>query len=187
MSNKNLIIYQFTTLYQILTEFEQKINFKIIEILNEKSLNSEIKNLKNYLIITEKKISNVDNLLILNQLPIKVSKLVEKLNIEFLKHQFNNQSQINIKKYIINLNSREILTKDRKLKLTEKEINIIIYLSQNDKPISIDELQTKVWGYHSDLETHTVETHIYRLRKKFFKTFGEENFIISKKNGYKIK
>jgi|TARA_B110000003_G_scaffold93495_1_gene95634 hypothetical protein len=187
MNNQNLIIYQFTALYQILKEFEQKLNFKIIEILNEKSLNYEIKNFKNYLILTEKKISNVNNLLILNQLPIKISKLVEKLNIEFLKHQFNNQSQISINNYIINLNSREILTKNKKLKLTEKEINIIIYLSQNNKPISIDELQTKVWGYHSDLETHTVETHIYRLRKKFSKTFGNENFIISKKNGYEIK
>ena len=75
---------------------------------------------------------------------------------------------------------------NNKLKLTEKESNIIIYLSKFDKPIGIDELQLKVWGYQSELETHTVETHIYRLRKKILKTFNDKNFIISKKNGYQI-
>jgi DNA-binding response OmpR family regulator len=75
---------------------------------------------------------------------------------------------------------------DIKLKLTEKEINIISYLSKSDKPVSINELQKKVWSYQSDIETHTVETHIYRLRKKFLNTFDDNNFIISKKNGYQI-
>jgi DNA-binding response OmpR family regulator len=76
---------------------------------------------------------------------------------------------------------------DLKLKLTEKEINTIIHLSKSNKPISIDELQEKVWSYQSDIETHTVETHIYRLRKKIFNTFNDKEFIISKKNGYQIK
>jgi len=88
---------------------------------------------------------------------------------------------------LINLNSREMLSKDRKLKLTEKEVNTIIYLSQVNKPTSIEELQMNVWGYRSDIETHTVETHIYRLRKKILKNFNDENFILSKKNGYQIK
>ena len=73
------------------------------------------------------------------------------------------------------------------LKLTEKEINTITYLSKSKKPVSIDELQEKVWSYQSDIETHTVETHIYRLRKKILNTFNDKDFIISKKNGYKIK
>ena len=77
--------------------------------------------------------------------------------------------------------------KNTKLKLTEKEINTIIYLSKSDKPVSINELQVKVWSYQSDIETHTVETHIYRLRKKILKIFNDNNFIISKKNGYQIK
>jgi DNA-binding response OmpR family regulator len=80
-----------------------------------------------------------------------------------------------------------MLSKDRKLKLTEKEVNTIIYLSQVNKPTSIEELQMNVWGYQSDIETHTVETHIYRLRKKILKNFNDENFILSKKNGYQIK
>ena len=60
-------------------------------------------------------------------------------------------------------------------------------LSKKNKPISINELQTKVWEYHSDIETHTVETHIYRLRKKILKIFGDDKFIITEKNGYQIK
>ena len=74
-----------------------------------------------------------------------------------------------------------MLIKNKKLKLTEKEINTITYLSKSNKPVSIDELQEKVWSYQSDIETHTVETHIYRLRKKILNTFNDNEFIISKK------
>ena len=87
----------------------------------------------------------------------------------------------------LDLNSREILINNIKLKLTEKEINTIIYLSKSNQPVTINELQKKVWSYQSDMETHTVETHIYRLRKKFLSTFDDNEFIISKKNGYQIK
>ena len=71
--------------------------------------------------------------------------------------------------------------------MTEKEINTIIYLSKSNVPVSIDELQKKVWSYQSDIETHTVETHVYRLRKKILNKFKNNEFIISKKNGYQIK
>ena len=87
---------------------------------------------------------------------------------------------------MIDLNSREMSAKNIKLKLTEKEINTIIFLSKSNKPVSVDELQEKVWSYQSDIETHTVETHIYRLRKKILETFDNNEFIISKKNGYQI-
>ena len=79
-----------------------------------------------------------------------------------------------------------MLIKDIKLKLTEKEINTIKYLSNSNKPVGIEELQKMVWSYQSDIETHTVETHIYRLRKKILNTFNDNEFIISKKNGYQI-
>jgi DNA-binding response OmpR family regulator len=85
------------------------------------------------------------------------------------------------------LNSREIISENKKLKLTEKEVDIIIHLSKNKEPVSVNELQKKVWSYQSDIETHTVETHIYRLRKKISNTFDDSNFIISKTNGYQIK
>ena len=187
MNNQNLIIYQFSSLYQILKELELNLNFKITEVLTEKKLNLETENLNNYIIITKKKILNIQEEYILDKLPIKIFKLIEKLNVQFLKLQFNEQSDISINDYIVNLNSREISLKNIKLKLTEKEINTIIYLSNIKTPVSIDELQRKVWGYQSDIETHTVETHIYRLRKKMFKIFNDDTFLVSKKNGYQIK
>jgi len=187
MNNQNIIVYRFNLLYQILKELEEDIHFKIIEILDEKALTNEIQNLNNYLIITKKQNLNFSNQFVLNQLPIKILKMIEKLNIKFLKYQFVEQSQFIINDYIIDINAREMSSKNVKLKLTEKEVNTIIYLSKLNKPISIDELQTNVWDYHSDIETHTVETHIYRLRKKISKNFLDDNFIISKNNGYQIK
>jgi DNA-binding response OmpR family regulator len=188
MNNQYLIIYQFTSLYEILKELEFDLNFKIIQALNDKSLNDAIKSQKKkYLIITKKKLSSFNNQYVPNVLPIKLTKLMENFNIEFLKQQFNHQSEINIGDYKININSREIVSKNQlKLKLTEKETNIILYLSNTGGTVRINELQKNVWGYQSDLETHTVETHIYRLRKKFLKIFDDKNFILSKKNGYEI-
>ena len=105
---------------------------------------------------------------------------------KFLKIQFNSQSEMKVNNYIIDLNSREMLVNNKKLKLTEKEINTITYLSKSNKPVSIDELQEKVWSYQSDMETHTVETHIYRLRKKIKAEFGNDELIKSNKDGYTI-
>ena len=187
MSTQNLIIYKFTTLYLILEELGLDINFKTSFVDSKKSLNNKVKNLSNYLIISNKKYLDIDNQFVLENIPIKISKLVEKINIEFLKLQFNSQSHIKLNNYTIDLNSREMIIDSTKLKLTEKEINTIIYLSKSIKPVSIDELQEKVWSYQSDIETHTVETHIYRLRKKILNIFNDNEFIISKKNGYKIK
>ena len=187
MNNQNLIVYRFNFLYKILKELENDIHFKIIEISDEKVLTNEIKNLKNYLIITKKKFLKFNNQLVLSHLPIKIFKMIEKLNVEFLKNQFVEQSQFIINNYIIDINARAMVSKNVKLKLTEKEVNTIIYLSKENKPISINELQTKVWDYHDDIETHTVETHIYRLRKKISKKFLDDDFIISKNNGYQIK
>ena len=141
----------------------------------------------NCLIISNRKYSDIRNQFVLDNIPINVFKLIEKINIEFLKLQFNSQSEVKINNYTIDLNSREMLTKKTKIKLTEKEINTITYLSKSDKPVGVDELQEKVWSYQSDIETHTVETHIYRLRKKILNTFNDNNFITSEKNGYQIK
>ena len=187
MSTQNLIIYKFTSLYEILKDLDLNLNFKVIFANNENSLKEKFKNHNNYLIISNKEYSNVDSQLVLENLPINIFKLIERINIEFLKLQFNSQSEVKAGNYTIDLNSREIMSNNFKLKLTEKEIKTIIYISKSNKPISVDELQEKVWSYQSDIETHTVETHIYRLRKKISKTFNDNKFIISKKNGYQIK
>ena len=187
MTNQILIIYKFIELYYIFEELSLDLNFTITFVENEKSLNKKVENLNNYLIISNKKNLNIGNQFVLDNTPINIFKLVEKINIEFLKIQFNSQSEVKVNNYIINLNSREMLANNIKLKLTEKEINTITYLSKSEKPVSIDELQEKVWSYQSDIETHTVETHIYRLRKKILNTFNDKDFIISEKNGYQIK
>ena len=187
MSAQNLIIYNFTSLYHILEEISLDLNFKILYFDNEESLNDKVKSLNKYLIVSDKNYPNIVNQFVLKSLPINIFKLVEKINIEFLKLQFNSQSEIKINNYTIDLNSREIFKDDTNLKLTEKEINTITYLSKSNNPVGVDELQEKVWSYQSDIETHTVETHIYRLRKKILSTFKDNEFIISKKNGYQIK
>ena len=187
MITQNLIIYKFKTLYHILEELGLDLNFKITTANTKDSLKDNVINHYNSLIITNSKHVDIGNHLVLENTPINIFKLIEKVNIEFLKLQFNNQSQVKVNNYVINLNSREMIINDNKLKLTEKEINTIIYLSKSKKPVSIEELQAKVWSYQSDIETHTVETHIYRLRKKISNIFNDKDFIISKKNGYQIK
>ena len=187
MNNHNLLIYQLPYLWEIMIELEDYLNFKIIQTSDQKSLNEQIKSTSNHLILTKKKIPKIEKYLIINEGPIKIFKLIEKINIQLLKQKFSDQSQIIINNYKINLNSKEIFQDGKKLKLTEKEIQTIIYLSNSTKPTTSNELQSKVWRYQKDLETHTVETHIYRLRKKFLNVFNDNDFIISEKNGYKIK
>tara|TARA_B100000575_G_scaffold112215_1_gene89300 strand:- start:1030 stop:1611 length:582 start_codon:yes stop_codon:yes gene_type:complete len=187
VSNQNLIIYKLNALYHILEELSLDLNFKIISVDSENSLKEKVKNLNNHLIVSNKKYSYIDNQFVLDKKPMNIFKLVERINIEFLKIQFSSQSEVRVNDYIINLNSREMQINNIKLKLTEKEVNTITYLSKSNKPVNINELQEKVWSYQSDIETHTVETHIYRLRKKIMNTFNDNEFIISKKNGYQIK
>ena len=187
MITQNLIIYKFNTLYHILEELDLDLNFKISFANSKDSLKDKVINHYNSLIITNSKFVDIGYHFVLENTPINISKLMEKVNIEFLKLQFKNQSRVKVNNYNINLNSREMIIDDNKLKLTEKEINTIIYLSKSKKPVSIEELQAKVWSYQSDIETHTVETHIYRLRKKISNIFNDKEFIISKKNGYQIK
>jgi hypothetical protein len=186
MINSNLVIYKQRILFKILAELEQDLNFKIFMINNEKSLEQEIQKLDNYIVITKKKIFNITNQMIFDQYPVKISKLVERINVELMKKNYEKQSQIIINDYTIDLNARELHFDKTKLKLTEKEINAIIYMSKSKNSVSIDDLEKNVWKYQSGIETHTVETHIYRLRKKILKTFKDENFILSKKNGYQI-
>jgi DNA-binding response OmpR family regulator len=186
MNLKKLIIYDFKELFKILYEIKKELNYEIIEISGENSLNIFLNKKDDHLVIVRKLVKNLNNQILIRSLPIKLSKLIEKLNIEFLKKNFHNQSKLKIKKYTLDVNSRELIFKDKKIKLTEKESNIILYISNSTKPVSIEDLQLNVWGYHSDLETHTVETHVYRLRKKILATFDDSDFIKSKKNGYQI-
>ena len=184
MNTYNLVIYELDELYKIFEEIKKDINFNFEKINNQELLN--LKSNSNCLVLTKKEIPKLNNQIIFDKFPISIFKILEKINIEFIKKNFQEQSEILIGKYIFNINSREMSSNANKLKLTEKEINSIIYLLKAKKPVKIRELQSNVWGYQSQLETHTVETHIYRLRKKILKVFKDENFILSKNDGYEI-
>jgi hypothetical protein len=186
MNLKKLIIYDFKELFKILYEIQNELEYEIIEITTENHLNISLNKKNDHLVIVKKLVQNLNNQILITSLPIKLSKLIEKLNIEFLKRNFHSQSELKIQKYNLDINSRELIFKNKKIKLTEKESNIILYISNSTKPVSIEDLQLNVWGYHSDLETHTVETHVYRLRKKILETFNDNNFIKSEKDGYQI-
>jgi hypothetical protein len=184
MNNQKLIIYEFEELYKILIEINNDVNL-IIKKASKNDISDFISQ-PNTLILTQKKISSLDNQIIFNGFPVPILKLLEKINTQFLKINFNKTSDIMIGSYKFNLNSREMSQSNLKLKLTEKEINSIIYLFNSKDVVKIDELQSKVWGYQPELETHTVETHIYRLRKKILQKFNDENFILTNKSGYEI-
>jgi len=186
MNNQTLLIHEKFILFDILTELREEFGFSIIKF-NEKDL-KKLENLNNLnnLFITQKKIKNVNNQIVLDTLPVNILKLSEKINLNFLKLKFKNQSNIKIGKYLLDLNTREMKNQNLKLKLTEMEINCIVYLSNKKKPVKVNELRLRVWKYQSDLETHTVETHIYRLRKKILKKFNDNQFIISTSSGYQV-
>jgi DNA-binding response OmpR family regulator len=184
MNNQNLVIYDFKILYEILREINNYINFKLISVDKVSDLN--LKDQNDYLLISNKKIKNVENQITLNNFPIDIIKLIESINVKFLKKKYSQQSDIDIGDYKLNLNSRKIFNGTKSLNLTEREANIVIYLNNSKKPVKISKLQTEVWGHNSKLETHTVETHIYRLRKKINDIFEDNNFIKSSKSGYVI-
>ena len=187
MNHKKLIIYEYDSLFNILNEIKENLNFELIKAQENDFQNIASNLTSDFLIISKKNLEKIDNQIILRELPIKINKIIELINIQFLKNKFNLQSNINIGSYNLNLNSRKMIKNDIDLDLTERETNILIYLNKSKTPVKIDELQKEVWGYSSELETHTVETHIYRLRKKILNTFNDNEFIISEKNGYQIK
>ena len=187
MNKQNLIIYDFYELFSILIEIKSNLNFNLLNVSKKEFSELKLDNLSSYLIITKKKIQNLENQIVLNNYPLKITKIIEIININFLKIKFIQQSDIDLGFYKLNLNSRKIFNDKNELNLTEKEANIIIFLKKSEKPVSIDELQTEVWGHNSKLDTHTVETHIYRLRKKISNKFNNHDFIKSTKLGYNIK
>ena len=126
------------------------------------------------------------NFLDLSNSPLLLGKLIELINVQLIKLKFGFQSKVIINSYELNLNSKFFSKNDVVLKLTEKEIEIILHLSDNKVKHDVLDLQKNIWGYSPNMETHTVETHIYRLRKKISNKFNDENFILSNLNGYFI-
>jgi len=191
---QNVFIINYNSLYEILDEIKENLSFKIIKIEDEEDFKKKLDLGKlDHLVITKtdhKLLLNNNitdkNFLDFNDLPLSFKKLIELINIKLIKLKFTQQSKITIKHYELNLNSKFLSKGNLKLKLTEKEIEIILYLNSKKIKHNVVDLQKNIWGYVVNMETHTVETHIYRLRKKISDLFKDEQFILSHKNGYFI-
>ena len=170
-------------------EEKNKSNIHLITPLINKDffVKKKLLNKKNIFFFCQKNIQvDIDTDCNILRYPMDIHVLIEKINIQLIKNKYNFQSKLKVKNYFIDLNSRTISNNKNTLKLTEKEIDIIFFLNENKDPQKINDLQDKVWRYSSDLETHTVETHIYRLRKKMYDYFKDKKFIISTDKGYFI-
>ena len=197
MAKQFISIVEISILHDILNELKTLFSFKIFnfiktnDFLEETNESFDITNSiiiskkHNHQLLSSKKIVT-NNLILLEDKPIKIGQLLDKINVLLIKKKYNFQSQLNIKSYSLNINSRIISSNGNELKLTEREIDLILFLYEKKLPQSVENLQNEVWRYSSALETHTVETHIYRLRKKIKSRFKDDNFILSLKEGYKI-
>tara|TARA_Y100000992_G_C21271191_1_gene496947 strand:+ start:2341 stop:2916 length:576 start_codon:yes stop_codon:yes gene_type:complete len=189
MLNSKVFIINNKVLYDVLTELKNQYIFNIIYFENKEDFLISLKNEKyeDFIIIDKKSFGkeiDINRFLIIKNYPIKLIELIQNINIKILQSSFNFKSSISINKYIINLNSRNLIKEKKSLKLTEKEINLLLYLKKANEPQKVNKLQENVWYYVNDLETHTVETHIYRLRKKIKETFNDDKLIQTSKEGY---
>ena len=194
MIKQNIFIVNFNLLYEILEEIKENLSFTITKFeRSEDLIKVDLLDIKNSLIISKpdqklllSKNLEEKNLFLMQNFPISINKLTELINIQLIKIKFKHKSKIIIKDYELNLNSKLISRDNINLKLTEKEIEIILYLIKNKMKHSVLDLQKNIWRYSSSMETHTVETHIYRLRKKISDKFNDDELILSNKNGYFI-
>jgi DNA-binding winged helix-turn-helix (wHTH) protein len=189
MNKQSVLIFKLPELFKILNELKDHLDFNIFNFTEKQELlNLNKSKYENYLVLTDlqNQIEDEKFQLILNKLPDSVYSIIEKINVSLLKQKYSEQSDILIGKYSVDINSRSIRNNIESLKLTEREIQIIIFLNNSKEPQNIEKLQKEVWGHNSSLETHTVETHIHRLRKKISEKFKDNNFINSTKKGYTI-
>ena len=191
MLDKKICIVNSKILFELLFELTNELPFKVIfkyhNDLNKEDLNSE----DIIYLFDEKEKSltskfKIEQTFVIKNFPIKIENLINQINIQFLKSNFHKQSNVKIKDYHLDLNSKFIKRNKKVLKLTEKEIQIIMFLFSSQKAKTIQELQKDIWKHHEILETHTVETHIYRLRKKISDEFNDENFILNSDSGYSL-
>ena len=197
MSKQVVNIIEFSKLFDILYEVNYLFEFEMFNYKNYKDFiekfqpnitqNSLIIFKKNNRALLQKKDLIKSEILVFDALPLSLEKILDQINICLIKQKYYSQSKCVINSYNLDLNSKIFSDKNHRLKLTEKETEIILLLNKDKKAKKIITLQNEIWGYSSELDTHTVETHIYRLRKKIKDTFNDDNFIINSKDGYIIK
>jgi len=171
LKDNHVIIYFLTGANQQVYNDLLKKNLPIIKITHHKN------NINNFTLEATVETINI---------PFKVLDLEKKIISVISKHKFKNNSLINLSGYIINKNERNIKKQDKDLQLTEMEINFLTLFSKSKKPLSRNYILENVWNYSSESETHTIETHIHRLRKKISDRFQDNNFIKNNKDGYYI-
>ena len=119
-------------------------------------------------------------------MPFRILDFKKKIIFLISKNEFKKNSLIHLNDYIIDKNERKIKKDNLEIKLSEKEVKFLILFSKNKEPISRNFVLKNVWKYSEETETHTVETHIHRLRKKILDKFNDKNFIKNNNKGYYI-
>ena len=160
-------------------------NLKIKEVRN-----CLLKNEPVFLFFKDKDYIKKNSLKLLNlhvalQLPIEILSFKEILNILITKYNFFKKSRIIIKEYEIDSNERSIVKHKVKVKLTEKELELILALNNNNG-LNKSYLLKNIWKHSLNLETHAFETHLHRLRKKMNKYFNDKNFIVERNSLYHL-
>ena len=196
MLNQKLYIINLSNFYDIISELKEHIGYELLKFDNKEiffdKYKSESISIENCILVVHEKEYNffVENInedqIIKFKPPVNIFTFIENLNVRFIQKKYQDQSNVNVKDFFLDINSRELKKGKLSLKLTERETDMILFLNNSKKPVSVKTLEKEIWQHSSDLETHTVETHIYRLRKKIKAEFGSDELIISNKDGYTI-
>ena len=196
MVNQKLYIINLSNFYDIIIELKDHIGYEISkfdnkEIFFDKYKSQSISIENSILVVHEKEynffVKNINKDQIIKfKPPVNIFTFIENLNVRFIQKKYQDQSNVNVKDFFLDINSRELKKGKSSLKLTERETDMILFLNNSKKPVNVETLEKEIWQHSSDLETHTVETHIYRLRKKIKTEFGNDDLIKSDKDGYII-
>ena len=181
---------KFNLYKDILSVYKHKINLDLVILHKDVLVDSkklsifDENNLIKILATGESdKINNYAGIL---KLPTTLNEINSIVKEAAVKKIFSKNSAIKIKKYLLDKNEKKLIKDKNFIILTEKEIQLLELFLSLKKPISKNKILAVVWNYSDDADTHTVETHIYRLRKKINDKFSDENFILNKRNGYYI-
>ena len=196
MVNQKLYIINLSNFYDIISELKEHISYEISKFDNKEiffdKYKSESISIENSILVVNEKEYNFfvrnmnEDQIIKFKPPVNIFTFIENLNVRFIQRKYQDQSNVNVKDFFLDINSRELKKGKLSLKLTERETDMILFLNNSNKPVNVETLEKEIWQHSSELETHTVETHIYRLRKKIKDEFGNDDLIKSNKNGYTI-
>ena len=196
MFNQKLYIINLPNFYDIISELQEHIGYEVSKFDNKEIFFDLYKKgsifIENSILVIHEKeynffVKNINEHQIIKFIPpVSIFTFIENLNVRFIQRKYHDQSNINVKGFFLDINSRELKKGKSCLKLTERETDMILFLNNSKKPVNIETLEKEIWQHSSELETHTVETHVYRLRKKIKAEFGNDDLIKSNKSGYII-